>query len=446
MTNYRHAKMIDIIGKMDSPKLRVHKDRCMLVRNRNSECLRCAAVCTTGAISRSEIGVSVNPDLCIGCGTCASACPTCCLEANNPSDDELFAGACEASRRGGGTLVVVCEKAQAALGVPRGRGAIAELGNEQACPAVAVICLGRVDESLLVESAARGTKSVVLAHGACDSCAHESGARLSAQMCQSARNLFKAMGIPCTIRRIDAQDIADSVTIGKNPKPHAQEPEELHVNDIRDGKLAERFQSRTVATDSANPNGRTPPRFDIGPNTRTALRPGQNKSFTPQFAHVQADGTLPHHVPQRRLRLYNCLKRFSSPKVEYVSTRLWGHASVDIDSCRSCRMCTVFCPTGALARYDDEDGGFGIEHRSTLCMQCRMCEIICPEQAIEISERVRLADFLAGTVERFELNPVGWNPGASDSIVTRVARFIKTNNLQDPQAKMNPELIAQLRN
>ena len=60
MANVKHAQMIDIIGKMDSPLLGVHKDRCMLVRNRNAECLRCAAVCTTGAISRSESCLSRN--------------------------------------------------------------------------------------------------------------------------------------------------------------------------------------------------------------------------------------------------------------------------------------------------------------------------------------------------------------------------------------------------
>ena len=73
MTNYRHGQMINLIDEMNSPLLAVEPQRCVLVRHRNGECLRCAAVCTTGAISLGEEGIVVSPEKCIGCGTCASA-------------------------------------------------------------------------------------------------------------------------------------------------------------------------------------------------------------------------------------------------------------------------------------------------------------------------------------------------------------------------------------
>ena len=31
------------------------------------------------------------------------------------------------------------------------------------------------------------------------------------------------------------------------------------------------------------------------------------------------------------------------------------------------------------------------------------------------------------------MQPIGWNPGAEDSIASRMARFIKVDNLQEPQ-------------
>ena len=162
----------------------------------------------------------------------------------------------------------------------------------------------------------------------------------------------------------------------------------------------------------------------------------QQDSREPQFAHVQADGTLPHFVPERRLRLFNSLKALGTPAAPTVTTRLWGQVTIDTELCRSCRMCTVFCPTGALTRFDAANDAFGVEHRSALCMQCRLCETICPEQAITVAEEVSADEFLSGKKFRFTMQPIGWNPGAEDSIASRMARFIKVDNLQEPQAKV----------
>ena len=81
---------------------------------------------------------------------------------------------------------------------------------------------------------------------------------------------------------------------------------------------------------------------------KPAPEESQADSREPQFAHVQADGTLPHFVPERRLRLFNSLKALGTPAAPTVTTRLWGQITIDTELCRSCRMCTVFCPTGAL--------------------------------------------------------------------------------------------------
>ena len=169
---------------------------------------------------------------------------------------------------------------------------------------------------------------------------------------------------------------------------------------------------------------------------RSAPEESQADSHEPHFAHVQSDGTLPHFVPERRLRLFNSLKALDTPAAPTVTTRLWGQVTIDTELCRSCRMCTVFCPTGALTRFDAANDAFGVEHRSALCMQCRLCETICPEQAITVAEEVSTDEFLSGKKFRFTMQPIGWNPGAEDSIASRMARFIKVDNLQEPQAKV----------
>lgn len=430
MTNYRHGQMINLIDEMNSPLLAVEPQRCVLVRHRNGECLRCAAVCTTGAISLGEEGIVVSPEKCIGCGTCASACPTGCLTAANPTDEELFGAVEAALAENEGRVAIACERAFAMASGNRMKqdscdatapsfvpGKIAGATSDGR-PLVGVVCLGRVDESLLVEATARGARSIQLISGPCESCPHRCGGALSDEIIVSAETLLAALGTPSPIDRIRLQHASDTREILRlRPTASAQDD----TNAVSAATVAD------ASEDCLSESG-----YPVAPPTGES----QQDSREPQFAHVQADGTLPHFVPERRLRLFNSLKALGTPAAPTVTTRLWGQVTIDTELCRSCRMCTVFCPTGALTRFDAANDAFGVEHRSALCMQCRLCETICPEQAITVAEEVSADEFLSGKKFRFTMQPIGWNPGAEDSIASRMARFIKVDNLQEPQAKV----------
>ena len=430
MTNYRHGQMINLIDEMNSPLLAVEPQRCVLVRHRNGECLRCAAVCTTGAISLGEEGIVVSPEKCIGCGTCASACPTGCLTAANPTDEELFGAVEAALAENEGRVAIACERAFAMASGNRMKrdscdatapsfvpGKIAGATSDGR-PLVGVVCLGRVDESLLVKATARGARSIQLISGPCESCPHRCGGALSDEIIVSAETLLAALGTPSPIDRIRLQHASDTREILRlRPTASAQDD----TNAVNAATVAD------ASEDCLSESG-----YPVAPPTGES----QQDSREPQFAHVQADGTLPHFVPERRLRLFNSLKALGTPAAPTVTTRLWGQVTIDTELCRSCRMCTVFCPTGALTRFDAANDAFGVEHRSALCMQCRLCETICPEQAITVAEEVSADEFLSGKKFRFTMQPIGWNPGAEDSIASRMARFIKVDNLQEPQAKV----------
>ena len=285
-------------------------------------------------------------------------------------------------------------------------------------PLVGVVCLGRVDESLLVEATARGARSIQLISGPCESCPHRCGGALSDEIIVSAETLLAALGTPSPIDRIRLQHASDTREILRlRPTASAQDD----TNAVNAATVAD------ASGDCLSESG-----YPVAPPTGES----QQDSREPQFAHVQADGTLPHFVPERRLRLFNSLKALGTPAAPTVTTRLWGQVTIDTELCRSCRMCTVFCPTGALTRFDAANDAFGVEPRSALCMQCRLCETICPEQAITVAEEVSTDEFLSGKKSRFTMQPIGWNPSAEDSIASRMARFIRVDNLQEPQAKV----------
>lgn len=358
------ASILEVLERIDNASIAVHQGRCALVRNRNSGCRRCAEACTSGCISFTDDGLEVDASLCVGCGTCTTVCPTGALEARSPSDDDLLGSCANALKKLGDEAVIVCSTmAQRA----------SSLIDPQRCAVVP--CLGRVDESLLCTIACAGAERIALVHGPCAECALRPGEAVAHEVAATTRELLSAWSIPTAI------EIADLIPRG------CRRLEADYDSDRRAlfGDLASHIGSaaRTVVSDERKPQARA-----------EALR----------FQKVTEDGTLPHFLPERRRHLLSVLAGRGAPDDVMVATRLWGHVIIDADKCSSCRMCATFCPTGAIAKYDREDG-LGVEHAPSACVKCRVCENICPEGALSLSDEVFAVDLMEGVVEHYPMKP-----------------------------------------
>ncbi|MEE0226708.1 4Fe-4S binding protein, partial [Senegalimassilia anaerobia] len=171
---------LGLLEKLQSADIAVHQNRCAVVRNRNATCMKCAEVCTSGCISYNDNELIISPEKCIGCGTCATVCPTCALEAHRPNDAELLHRCIQAMRAADGEVVIACEQiVNAAEGL---------LDLEKVVP---VTCLGRVEESLLVTLAVAGAKHVSLVEGKCASCEHATGFHMAEQVRDTANTLLE---------------------------------------------------------------------------------------------------------------------------------------------------------------------------------------------------------------------------------------------------------------
>ena len=71
------TNFLGLLEQLQSADITVHQGRCAIVRNRNATCMKCADVCTSGCISYDDNELVIEPERCIGCGTCATVCPTC---------------------------------------------------------------------------------------------------------------------------------------------------------------------------------------------------------------------------------------------------------------------------------------------------------------------------------------------------------------------------------
>lgn len=399
--------VLGMLERLEGPDVAVHQMRCIDVRNRNAGCTACADACTSGAISLEEGLLSVRPELCIGCGTCATVCPTCALEARHPTDEDLLASCLAAMEASGDRrLLVLCSK--------NADGAFGRY-DEAVCAVVG--CLGRLDESLLAGLAARGCESVELVVRGCEGCAHVSGLRTAEAVCASASELFEAWGNPISIALAD-----DIPAWARSTAPLGMVSEHPAVAPDAQG-----FSAGDLCAYDAEAVSEAPEAAPFGaPSPEDPAAPAGEK--TPERSlpqKVGRDGTLAHHKPTRRGVLLQALGELREPAPVTVSTRLWGTLSIDTEACGSCRLCAVFCPTGALRKFDDRaTATFGIDHAVADCVHCGCCEAICPKGAIHLANEVFAPDLVDGHMERFEMRPQEIVPGKATTVVNKMRKLL----------------------
>lgn len=382
--------LLTLLGEIESDAIAVHEERCISVRNRNADCLRCVEACTSGALAYRGGELLVEPEHCIGCGTCATACPTCAIELRSPTDVELTAQLKHSIVATKGHPVIVCETVLDAAGV----------AVDDVSAACVVPCLGRVDESALVGLAAYRAFDATLVCGSCETCQHAPGGALMRDVVKGTCNLLEAFGssmpvdvVECVAERV----LAPGVTGG--PQGRGTGDGVGRRDFLRSAKEASTRAAGAALAEELGMAGTEP--------------------VPAAYRKVEADGALSHFVPTRRVRLYNYLQHVGQPVADEVETRVIGAVSIDVDRCSSCRMCAVFCPTGAIRKLD-EDGAFGIMHRPSACMQCRLCERICPEQAISVSRRVPIKQFMGKEAVCFAMKRPTWTPNKPSSMYDKL--------------------------
>lgn len=393
--------ILGLFEKLESQSLAVQPSRCVVVRNRNASCRRCAEACPTGAILVEGNDLAVAPERCVGCGTCATVCPTAALESKKPDDKELLRAAVAAMQANDGAAVIMDAAMQAA----------AE-GKYDPAKVAAVKSLGRVDESLIAVLAAGGATSIVLVAGPVEDASAASD-RTAQLVCDTAALLLETWG----------SDVSVKLTSKLPRSVRRTEPAEFDTG--RRGFFSSvRDEARAAAAITAEHVVRE--------------KLGAEEPEEPKFAKVAEDGTLPHFLPERRGRLLLALSNLGSPEDVMIDTRLFGHVIIDGEKCTSCQMCATFCPTEAIRKFGDaataaETGKpFGIDHYTGRCVQCHCCEDICPTGALTLSTDVFATDVTKrGRSERIPMKPRKRKVNDPKSIVNAMSALLGVPNVYE---------------
>lgn len=389
------TSIFGLLEKLESADITVRQNRCAVVRNRNATCLLCADVCTSGCISIADNELTISPEKCIGCGTCATICPTCALEAHRPNDAELLQTSRDALTAAEGEVVIACNDILEAAG-----------GLYDPEKVVGVTCLGRVEESLLTALVQQGAQKISLVKAKCDVCSHNTGLATAELVCDTANTLFETWNVAARVAVVD-----------KFPSSIRKGDEQSYDHNRRDFFSSMRGEAKTAAVKTT----------DFAVNEALGIEAEEE----PRYVKVMDDGTLPHFIPDRRERLLDNLASFGEPQDVMINTRLWGHVVIDTDLCTSCQMCATFCPTGAIMKFNDEDGTFGIEHYPGDCVKCRCCTDICPEGALTLSDEVFAVDLLSGSVDRYEMAPIKNPPGNPHAILNSMRDLIGIDQIYE---------------
>ncbi|HEY1325931.1 MAG TPA: 4Fe-4S binding protein [Casimicrobiaceae bacterium] len=84
------AELASIVGEFEKPRYFEYRASvCAHSRSRKSGCTQCIDVCSTAAIASAGDTISVEPHLCMGCGACATVCPSGALSYAYPSVADL---------------------------------------------------------------------------------------------------------------------------------------------------------------------------------------------------------------------------------------------------------------------------------------------------------------------------------------------------------------------
>ncbi len=74
----------------------------------------------------------------------------------------------------------------------------------------------------------------------------------------------------------------------------------------------------------------------------------------------------------------------SSDKTE---AKAKGYIEIDIDVCKGCHLCIVFCPKTVITQSNviNASGYLTVSFNDNgACTGCAICAVVCPEAAIEV--------------------------------------------------------------
>jgi ferredoxin len=319
------------VGEFEKPRFFAYRENiCAHSRSQVTGCSRCIDVCSTQAIRADGDHVKVDPHLCMGCGACATVCPSGAMSYQYPRVADRGAQVKQllsAYRLAGGADACIVFHDGGA-----GRAALAAAAAEgEGLPARALPLetwhVASIGLDLLLPAVAFGASQVVVVAGG--DADREYVTALRKQMAVG-QEILAGLGYAGThFALVEARDTRS---------------------------LEAAFAALQPAAHPA-----VPAVFKLGNDKRTAI----------EFAV----GHLLEHAPA------------VVAEIKLTPGAPFGEVLVDAAKCTMCMACVGACPSSALMDGVDQPLLKFLERN---CVQCGLCSATCPEGAVTLSSRLLL--------------------------------------------------------
>ena len=384
-------KLAQMVGEFEKPKFFVYREKiCAHSRAEITGCTQCIDICSTVAISADGDHVKVEPHLCMGCGACASVCPSGAMTYAYPRVADVGQRV--------KTLLATYRKAggeRACLlfhNATDGRELVARLGRRGKGLPAHVIPL----ETFHVASPGIDTLLGAIAYGAAQVVILSAGSEAPEYLV----SLKRQMGY--------AQQMLAALGYGDH---------HFLVLEAGDSKALETvvwgLPPRPAAPVAAT--------FNWANDKRTTL-----------------DFALDHllkHAPQPQ------------EQIALAAGAPYGRVVVNKQTCTLCMACVGACPESALLDSKERPQLKFIERN---CVQCGLCEKTCPEDAISLVPQLLLtkqakAEVVLNEAEVFACTKCGKPFSTRQMIDNMVGRLASHPMFAEPGAIERLKMCADCR-
>ena len=351
----------ELVGEFDKPRFFNYKQKlCAHSRNDKVGCTACIDVCSASAISsdRKRQQIKANPNLCVGCGTCGTVCPTGAMSFTYPIASEQgvkFKALLSTYARNGGknaALLLHSQGVGAQLLGDLGRAAQLEKGQKNGTHGVP----SRVLPVSLWHTSSTGLELwlAALAYGA---------SQVWLLMSEE-----EAPQYALAMREQMAVGQAILTGLGYSGE-HFQV---LHAKDARD--LVHLDLALQVA-----------PAQGVGRAASFAVQADKRTTLELALAHLMDQAPIKAGL-------------IALP----VTGSSLGTLAINKDACTLCLSCINACPANAL---QDNAQSPQLKLIEKNCVQCGLCVNTCPEKALTLVPRLNLAQERQEAVVLNEMKP-----------------------------------------